>query len=184
MSLNRVASKYAASLLYLAVEQGKLDAVTTDVDAIRRVLESAHQLRRIIKDPTIRPSLKSSILKEVFKDKLGDLTNKFLGLLISKNRIDVLLDITTKFKELRNDHLGIVAVTVSSAEEMTGEQVNSLRVKLEAVLGKKVEFTFSRDESIIGGFIARAGDTVIDSSVRQKLHVLKNKFLSSSFSVN
>ncbi len=184
MSLNRVASKYAASLLSLTVEQGILPAVSADMESINKILTSAPRLKRIIKDPTVKPSLKSSVLKEVFKDRLSDLTNNFIRVLIQKNRIEVLAEIPAKFIELRNQHLGIVPVTVTSAEEMSGPQVDALRSKLESVLGKKVEFTFKKDANLIGGFVAKAGDTVIDSSVKQQLHVLKNKFLTSSFSVN
>lgn len=184
MSLNRVASKYAASLLYLADEQGTLSAVYSDVEAIKKVLASAPQLRRVITDPTIRPSLKSAVLNEIFKGGLSELTNKFVALLIQKNRIDVLPEILESFIELRNEHLGIIAVSVTSAEEMSKEQADSLKIKLESLLGKKVEFSFKVDPALIGGFIAKAGDTVIDSSVGQQLRVLKNKFLSSTFSVN
>lgn len=184
MSLNRVASKYAASLLYLADEQKILEPVASDVASIKKVISSAPQLRRIITDPTIRPSLKSSVLKEIFKGGLNELTDKFLNLLIQKNRIDVLPEILDSFAELMNEHLGIVEVSVTSASEMSSEQVDMLRKKLEELLGKKVSFTFKIDPSIIGGFIAKAGDTVIDSSVGQQLRVLKNKFLTSTFLVN
>ena len=108
----------------------------------------------------------------------------FLNFVIEKKRENLLHSIAERYLELRDDHLGIVSVTVTTAFIFAEDQIEKLQKKLEEILGKKIRLNLLVDESLVGGFIAKAGDTMYDASVRHQLELLKKQFLVSGFSLN
>jgi F-type H+-transporting ATPase subunit delta len=176
MTNSKVSLRYAVSLLETAKDKMNLDAVSADMEYVAAVLKSSGQLRAMIENPVIKPALKSSVLKEIFSSKISTESMEFISFLIEKNRIEFLQDIAGKFFELRDEYLGIVNINVKTAQEFTEEQTGVLKKKFETLLNKKVKFRFEIDKSIIGGFIARVGDTVYDASISNQLTLLKKQF--------
>ncbi len=76
--------------------------------------------------------------------------------------------------------MGIVNIIVTSVIELSENQKKELNKKLEAYTNKKVRINFKTDDTIVGGFIIRIGDSIIDASVVHQLDLLKNKFLDES----
>jgi F-type H+-transporting ATPase subunit delta len=176
MTNTKVSLRYALSLLETANDKNILDAVSKDMDYVSSVLRSSGQLRAMLGNPVIKPVLKSSVLKELFSNKISNDSLEFIFFLVEKNRIEFLKDIVNKFFELRDEYLGIVNVDVKTALEFTPEQTSVLKKKFEGLLNKKVNFKFEIDKSILGGFVARVGDTVYDASISNQLNLLKKQF--------
>jgi F-type H+-transporting ATPase subunit delta len=176
MTNSKVSLRYAISFLETAKDRNKLDAVSTDMEYINAVISSSSQLKLMIKNPVIKPAVKSSVLKEIFGGKISSDAQEFISFLIEKNRIEYLQDIIHKYFELRDIYLGVVNISVKTAQEFTNEQTSTLKNKFESLLSKKVNFKFEIDNSIIGGFIARVGDTVYDASISNQLSLLKKQF--------
>jgi F-type H+-transporting ATPase subunit delta len=99
-----------------------------------------------------------------------------LSLLIEKDREDVLPSIIEAFFQLQDEMLGIVHVRVTTAAELSQQQTEQLKQRFEAYSKKKVFIDQSVDKQLIGGFIARIGDTVFDGSVKQQLELLRERF--------
>ena len=74
-----------------------------------------------------------------------------------------------------SQHLGIVKATVTSAVELSKEQLAQIRNKIENGTGKTVELHTIINPSIIGGMIIRVGDHVVDASISGRLQTLKEK---------
>ncbi len=184
MADSKVSLRYAKSLLDSSIEKKNLDVVSTDIEFVVQSIESNLELARVLESPVIKPELKISILTEIFKSRVDSGSMQFLRFVVEKGREDLLLNILKKFLELRDEHLGIVNVVVKTAFEFTAEQKDILRKKLEEFLGKKVRFSFKIDESIIGGFVAKFGDTVYDASLTHQLELLKKQFLHGGASLN
>jgi len=104
------------------------------------------------------------------------LTLKFLSLLIEKGREDALLNIIEAFFQLQDEMLGIVHVDVKTAVELSQQQTAQLKQRFWSVFEKKVLIDQSIDKQLIGGFIARIGDTVFDGSVKQQLKTSPQAF--------
>jgi len=85
---------------------------------------------------------------------------------------------------LRDEHLGIANVDAVTAFDLTSDQKTQLQQKFALFLNKKVKFKYSVDKKIIGGFIAKVGDTVYNASLLHQLDLLKNQFLHGSVSLN
>jgi F-type H+-transporting ATPase subunit delta len=85
---------------------------------------------------------------------------------------------------LKDEHIGEAQVSVKTVYEFSEEQKRVLTEYLEKTLDKKVRLTFTIDEDLIGGFVAKAGDTLFDASLQHQLELLKNQLLYGSISKN
>ena len=108
----------------------------------------------------------------------------FLKFIVEKNREDLLESIASKFLDFRDKKLGIINVKVISAVPMTEAQKKKLKENYEKLLAKKVRFEFTIDPTVIGGFVAKVGDTVYDASLKNQLEILKKRFLKGGASLN
>jgi F-type H+-transporting ATPase subunit delta len=86
--------------------------------------------------------------------------------------------------ELRDEYLGIASVEVTAAIGFTTEQKSSLQERLEKILNKKVRLNFKTEKDLVGGFIAKVGDTLYDASIRHQLELLRKQFLTGELSLN
>jgi len=180
----RISHRYATSLLETALEKKNLEAVTSDMQLLVGALEQSKQLQLMLENPIIRPELKLIILKEIFGKKISKESMDFVEFVISKKRENMLHSIGSRFLELRDEHLGIVNVIVTAASKFSDEQKNVLQKRLEKILNKKVRLNFKIDLNIVGGFIAKAGDTLYDASIKNQLALLKKHFLTGELSFN
>jgi F-type H+-transporting ATPase subunit delta len=180
----RVLHRYAVSLLETAVEKKNLDVVTTDVQLLVDTLKQNRKLELMLESPVIRPELKLKILEEVFGKRISKESMDFIEFVISKQRENLLQSIGNRFLELRDEYLGIANVVVTAASEFTNEQKNVLQSRLEKILNKKVRLNFKIDLDLVGGFIAKVGDTLYDASIKHQLELLKKQFLTGELSLN
>ena len=102
----------------------------------------------------------------------------FLKLLLEYGRVGVLPEIADRFDALKAEVENTVDVTVTSAAALSAEQVNEIESALKARLGRNVSLSTEVDEDLIGGAVIRAGDVVIDGSVRARLEGLANALVA------
>lgn len=184
MSEYKVSYRYAASLLDTAVEKNMLNDAAGDVELVYTTLKSSRQLETALSSPVIKQNVKLGILTELFGTKVKPETLNFLKFVVEKKRENLLESIAKIFLDLIDIQLGIVNVSVKSAVDFTPVQAENLKNNLEKQLNKKVKLRFSKDQSIIGGFIAQIGDTVFDASLKHQLEILRKQFLKGSASLN
>ena len=180
MAEQKVSARYALSLLDSAIQKNLLDTVSDDIEFISSVLKQNLNLLRMLENPVVKTEMKSSILEEIFKNKVNSETMEFVLFVVKKKREEILSSILEKFKELRDLKLGFVNVNVLVASEFSDSQRNELQNKLQNVLKKKVRMSYKVDEKILGGFIVQAGDTVFNASVKHQLDLLKKHFVEAS----
>lgn len=176
MSVFRVANRYASALMGLAVERKNLDQFAEDVEFINNTLSHSKELRLFLANPVIKKTVKVEVFKEILKSRKNKDLSEFVEFLISKNREEILPSIVKRFLEMRDTKLGIIRGEVTCALELTSEQQSSLKKEMESYTKQKVELSFKVDERIIGGFLVKAGDTVIDASITNQLKQLRKKF--------
>ena len=180
----RILHRYATSLLETALEKKNLDFITTDIRLLVETLEDNRKLQLMLESPVIRPELKLSILKEIFSKKISKDSMDFIEFVVAKKRENLIGSIGKRFLELRDAHLGIANVIVTTSTEFSNEQKNVLQNKLEKILEKKVRLNFKTDTNLVGGFVAKVDDTLYDASIRHQLELLKKQFLTSEISLN
>src|SRR5699024_5906271 len=140
-------------------------------------LKDSRELILFLRSPIINYDDKLEVLKELFDDHLQEMTSLFLNLLVKKNRINILDQITEAFIAGYNEYAGIIEIKVSVAYELDDEQQAHVQHQLEEKTGKKVDLEVNIDKSLIGGMTVRIEDTVIDGSVKNKLQELEDQLL-------
>lgn len=184
MASSKVAIRYAQSFLDTSIEKNILAKIAEDFELVARTLSKSYDLLRAVKSPVIKAETKKSVLSEVFGELISKDSLDYLNFVIDKNREEILPEILEKFDSLKNEKLGIVKVDVTTAFDFTSEQRNHLQQQFESYLKKKARLTYKVDSNIIGGFIAKVGDTVYNASMVHQLGLLKKEFLQGSVTLN
>lgn len=173
-SHSEVAERYAEALFELALEEGALQSVESDLSAISKALDESEDLRRLVASPVFDREVKASALNAVLESAGASLTvRNFVKLLAMNGRAVHLAPTIAAFMKRAARHRGEVAAEATSAVALTGEQEKALRQQIEAKVGKAVNLTTRTDESLLGGLIVKVGSLMIDSSLRTKLNRLQ-----------
>jgi F-type H+-transporting ATPase subunit delta len=171
-----VASRYAAALADVALDDGNAERVRGDLAAFVGAFEESPELRNVLETPSIPPELKRKIVDELGRRMdLATAVRNFVFLLIDNRRIEMLREIQRAFHEALNSRLGIADAEVTSARELSAEQRRELTGALERRTGKKIEARFRQDASLLGGAVVRVGSVVYDGSVREQLTRLREQ---------
>ena len=180
----RVLHRYATSLLETALEKNNLETISSDMDLLVNTMEKSRHLQLMLESPIVRPELKLNILKEIFSSKVSKESINFIEFIVLKKRENLLEGIGKRFLQLKDEHLGVANVVVTTAVDFSNEQKEVLQKKMEKILDKKVRLKFITDSNLVGGFIAKVDDTLYDASIKHQLELLKKQFLTGEISLN
>jgi F-type H+-transporting ATPase subunit delta len=134
--------------------------------------------RRLLENPTMSGDRRSRLLKEIgsaleFERRISN----FIGILVDKNRLELLDEIIDVYRKLLDDRLGIVRAVVTGARPLDASQQKELATKLAERTGKQVRMELAVDASLIGGVVAQVGSTIYDGSVRTQLQSFKSRLI-------
>jgi F-type H+-transporting ATPase subunit delta len=174
--MTNVAKRYAQALMDLTSDGMKLKVINRDMQNIKKLIDESKEFRLFLHSPVVSKEKKERALSSIFGKKVDPVSLQFLLLLVHKNRENILRDIIETFCGLRDEKLGIVNVRIKTAVKLTKPQEERLLRHFEAYTKKKAKASFTIDKSINGGFIVQIGDTVLDSSIKRQLELLRQKF--------
>lgn len=182
MSVYRVASRYAKSLIELAQEQGKLERVLEDVNSFKSVLQN-RDLHLFIKSPIIHVDKKTKVMEKIFAGKYDVLTMAFIRILIAKGREEYLPEIADEFVHQYKVLKHISTVRVITATALSEASIKNIHDQLQKsdATDLKVEIVTEVRPDLIGGFIIQFDDKVYDASVAHKLEQLKKEFAENLY---
>lgn len=126
-------------------------------------------------DPRVGKDRLAELFVELCGDALDESGKNFIRLLVENNRISILPEICSLYEALRADYDASVDVNIIAALEVSPATQKAIAVALEKRFGKKVQVSVEIDSSLIGGAIIRAGDEVIDGSVKGRLQQLSRE---------
>lgn len=169
--LATLARPYANAVFAAAKSDASLERWSRML-AFMVAVASEPQVKRLLDSPEVGEEQKAFRLAELCGDELNDRARKFIQVLANNKRLDIIAEISEQFEELRAAEEQTLDVEVVSAYPISDEQTASLRQALTRKYAKDVNLTSAVDSSLIGGAIIRAGDTVIDGSLRGKLDKL------------
>jgi F-type H+-transporting ATPase subunit delta len=177
MSEIKVASRYAKSLIDLAVENNDLETSYNDMVLFEKVVDETPELEAILKNPIVPLDKKTGILNGIFADKVSKLTISFFKIVVSKGRSAILFATAKQFVQQYNLIKGIVTADVTTASALSPaakEQIIAI-VKRE-LNANQVIVNEKINEKLIGGFILKVGDKQFDASIASGLSKLKKEF--------
>ncbi len=176
--MSRVAKRYAKALFELAEEEKILNKVEADVAQFASLSSESADFNALLSNPLINEKEKFNILSELFKNKIQPLTLDFLNLLSVKKRMDILGEIAAEFRKMMLRFANKIEGELISAVQLSPEQIQHIRSNMEKMTGKNVLLDEKIDESVLGGFIVRIEDWVLDNSVRYQLSKLRDKLVA------
>ena len=176
MRIPRVASRYAKALVSIAQERNELDVVKNDVEVVLKALRESRDLRAVIASPVIKPDIKKNILNEIFSKSIGELSLRFLTLLVDQRREhntkEVLESYVTQYLIAKN----IVKAYVTTPIELDDSFRKAFSDMVHNQTEKDVLLEEKVNPDLIGGFVVRVGDLEYDASISGKLKKLKREF--------
>ncbi|PIQ22033.1 MAG: ATP synthase F1 subunit delta [Cytophagales bacterium CG18_big_fil_WC_8_21_14_2_50_42_9] len=181
MSDIRVASRYAKSLIDLAQEKGILEAVHADMQLFSKTVQENRDFKLFLTNPIINHGKKLAVLKSVFNNKVHTLTQTFFTIVTQKHREAILASVATEFIEQYNQIKGIEKAQITTAVPLTPEIRAQVIQKVAGLTGKTVQLEEKVDTNMIGGFILRVGDKLVDDTIRTDLRHLRNKFKENPY---
>ena len=165
------ARPYARAVYALATESAAVNSWSDALSLLAAVAADAN-MQELLDKPQLSKEQKGELMLKVVSDKLSQQQQNLVRLMAENGRLRALPEVASQFETYRAEAEGKVEAEVISAFTLTGEQEQAITATLKSKLGRDVSITTSTDESLIGGVIIKAGDTIIDGSMKSRLESL------------
>jgi F-type H+-transporting ATPase subunit delta len=173
-----IARRYATALLELGVESGKLDSLVDEIANAAQAYEASPELRSALADPLVPIAAKHGIVNDLAQRLgLGQAAKNVVTMLLDRRRIQAIVPISERLKEMADEKKGVVRAEVHTAMPLPEEYFTQLQAQLERVTGRKIALDRKLDPTLICGVIARVGDTIYDGSLLSRHRQLKDSML-------
>ncbi|MEH6617382.1 MAG: F0F1 ATP synthase subunit delta [Porticoccus sp.] len=166
--LSTLARPYAKAAFQYAADASDLQG-WSDSLAVAAAVAAQDTVVKLLSSPSYTATQQAEKTIEVCGDALNEKSRSFVQVLAENRRLQLLPQIYQQFEVLKANREKTVEVSVVSASEISTEQQDKLASALSSKLEREVNMQVSIDDSLIGGVVVRAGDTVIDGSIRGRL---------------
>jgi F-type H+-transporting ATPase subunit delta len=178
----RLASRYAKSLLDLAVEQNSLDATLTDVQLLNSICRQSRDFASMLRSPVISTDKKLAVINAVMGGRLSQLTQAFINLLVNKGREANLPEIATSFISQYNAMKNIKSVKLITAAPISDDVKEAIKAKVSAnISNSSIELETAVNPELVGGFVLEMENKMFDASIRRDLNDIKAQFLDNIY---
>lgn len=169
--LSSLARPYAKAIFELARDAGEYAQWSDQLELLAVIAEN-DGLIDLINSPAVSRQQLVELILDVAKDQLNEQGQNLVKLLVHNERLSVVADINQQFLVLRDEAEHIIEAQLITAAQVDDAQKQSIESALATRLGKKIKLETAVDESLIGGAVVRAGDWVVDGSVKAQLQDL------------
>lgn len=178
----RLAARYAKSLMDLAIENGKLDVLHSDMKLLGDVCANSHDFVVMMKSPIVKGDTKLSVVNAILEGKVDPMTTAFIQLIVNKGREYFIPEIANAFVSEYKAYNKINDVLLTTAVELDEAEKNKIHAQIAAQFqGMTIDLTTKVDESLIGGFVLEANNNVFDASIIRDLKDIKKQFLKNEY---
>ena len=171
-----IARPYATAVFELAQETGRVQDWSDILGLLSRVV-SDNGLRGLITNPRVSRQQLQELVFDVCGAGLTVLGRNFVKTLVQAERLQYAPYVKDLYERMRATAEGKVEVAVITAYPLDEPQRAGIAATMAARLGKRVTVSTSVDEALIGGAVIRAGDSIIDASLRGHLNKLRNELV-------
>jgi F-type H+-transporting ATPase subunit delta len=171
--MNDRVTAYATALLTVAQAEGLVDRVEDELFKVARTFEGNDLLRSTLTDPAIPVERRAGVVEELLGKKAHPLTTAMTTFIVGAGRAHDLPGIIDTFVSKAAESRAEAIAEVRTAYPLDADQQARLADALGRATGKRVSVKVIIDPTVLGGIVARVGDTVIDGSVRSRLEQLR-----------
>ena len=174
MKSGAASRRYARALFALAREEGRIEPVRRELDALGALLDENAELAHAILRPLFPSAERRRVLRAVC-ERLGssDTVRRFCSFLVDQRRIVELDAIRAAYGSLADEAAGRMRARVVSATPLSDAQRERLQRALAQRTGSQLELEVEVDASLLGGAVASVGGLVFDGSLRTQLAQLR-----------
>jgi len=172
--LATLARPYAAAVFKRSKETGTTEQWSKSLAFMSAVLKDK-EISVVVDNPKVSKERLSALMLDICQGQVDEEGANFLKLLVQNNRLTLAPTISELFEAYKAESEGYVDVEVATAYAFTKEEKQRFTSTLEKTLSKKVHMNVTVDKSLIGGVLVRAGDRVIDGSIKGQLQQLAKR---------
>ncbi len=174
MTGSKISKRYAKALLSLGQEDGNYGEYGDNLREFAGFCRDNPEFSKVIANPVFSVEERKKVLNAALeKSTFKDLVKNFLRLLLDKNRIGGIADVSDDYTRLTDEISNIIRADIVTARPLKSKVVQKLDGVLSKITSKTVKTKVEEDESLIGGLVVKIGDLVLDGSVRAQLEGLK-----------
>ena len=171
-----LARPYALAAFDIAKEHNRFDHWSHALERLAQVTH-AHAIREYIASPVYTTAAKATTVVDLLADDLNENTKRFVQVLAENQRLDLIPEIRETFETLLAEERKTLTVEITAAVELTPDEIKAFDQALTRKFQREIELTIKVDPEIVGGALIRAGDTVLDGTVRGKLEKLQTTLM-------
>jgi F-type H+-transporting ATPase subunit delta len=165
---------YAQAILGIVSAEGFLEGAEDELFRFARTFEGNDSLRMALSDPSIPADRRMAVVEELLGGGKSLIVSRAIAaFLVGVGRASELPEIVDRFVALAAETRSHEVAEVRSAVALDADQISRLADALGRATGKRVEVKVVVDPEVMGGLVARVGDTVIDGTIRHRLDQLK-----------
>jgi F-type H+-transporting ATPase subunit delta len=167
-----LARPYAVAAFKRAKETGTSAQWSTSL-AFMSAVVSDQGIVEIVNNPKVGKSRLSTLMLAISEGQVDQESSNFMKLLVLNSRLTLLPAIASIFESLKAEDEGYIEIEVLTAYAFTNKAKQEFSEKLAKTMNKNIHMNVTVDKSLIGGVLVRAGDKVIDGSIRGQLQQMQ-----------
>lgn len=169
--LTTLARPYAKAAFEYARAGAAVDSWAERLDLASCVVAD-DKVTRLINDPSKTPQSLADLVLGVIQEDLASPVARFIHIMAENRRLSLLPEVNALYAQFKANLEAAIDVEVVSAYELTDVEIAKVVSALKGKINKDINVHTKTDASLIGGVVIRAGDMVIDGSVRGRLNKL------------
>jgi F-type H+-transporting ATPase subunit delta len=176
-----VARRYARALLALGIEEGRHEQLGEELQSVLRLLSANKEAGWMLENPGYsREQRHAAIDALTGAVRASPVLVNFLRLLVDRQRIADLPQVSRAYSALLDDKVGRIRATVSSAQPLSSDEVQKLREAIAAMTGHTIVLESKTDPQLLGGLVTQVGATMYDGSLKTQLERLRDDLKRSN----
>ena len=174
------AESYSLALFELSEENNLLNQIEEQSLSVLNLMSQSKDFLVLVKDPTTSQEDLSKVINKIAENnKFDNLFRNFLNLLIQKRRFFFIEKILKSFIEICSKKRGELIAELKSAKKLSADEIKKITDELSTNFSSKIKLNYKYDESLIGGLIVQVGSIMVDTSIKNKLHQIKNRMIEA-----
>jgi F-type H+-transporting ATPase subunit delta len=178
MVTGSLARRYARAILELGTAQRNLDQLGAELRALAQAMKGSPELVSSLTNPAIRRADRRRVIDALLQRvSASQHTRNLIYILLDGERLASLPSISREVDAMIEARSGRISAEVTSARPLDAAELKQITAALEQLSGKQVSVTRREDPDLLGGVVAKLGDTVYDGSLRTQLRNLRDELI-------